>query len=156
VRLGEPARPGTPPELLSSLLVVFGSLDPKLPVRKSVDLHSPSAVGAEYHLGLPCFTTTSTSTICLVVYCVHALTFTTWWFTACCCLLVCGIATPHLVFSCTHIAQAIARHCCCFCLPSMLSQPSRNASVSLVPNGPAEVRGGPGVGPGVGPGGAAP
>jgi hypothetical protein len=29
--------------------------DPKLPVRKSVDLHSPSAVGAEYHLRLPCF-----------------------------------------------------------------------------------------------------
>jgi hypothetical protein len=51
--------PGTrPPELLSasaSLLGVFGSLDPKLPVRKSVDLHSPSAVGAEYHLRLPCF-----------------------------------------------------------------------------------------------------
>jgi hypothetical protein len=27
-------------------------LDPKLPVRKPVDLHSPSAVGAEYHLGV--------------------------------------------------------------------------------------------------------
>jgi hypothetical protein len=38
--------PGTPPELLSSLLVVFGSLDPKLPVRKAVGPHSPSAVGA--------------------------------------------------------------------------------------------------------------
>jgi hypothetical protein len=89
-------------------------LDPKLPVRKSADLHSsPSAVGAEYHLGLPCFTTTSA----------------TWWFTACCCLLVCGaIATPHLVFSCTHIVQAIVRDEVLACLACGLA--TSNSAVS--------------------------
>jgi hypothetical protein len=35
--------------------LVFGALGLKPPVRESVDLDSPSAAGAEYHLELSCF-----------------------------------------------------------------------------------------------------